>query len=168
MYPELRPDGRSVPADEPDRTTTRAFERMLRFEIRLLGDLRQVLCRQRDVMVSMDEGAINDNIFVLHRLLFTLAEARRGRHEMSDLLSVPETRELASVQEELRTAALAVTHEIETNRQILQGIIAAGEELLRVLAGAENRVRDSEQLSLGGVLAHSPRGQEGLLIDRTI
>jgi hypothetical protein len=146
---------------------TRALERMLRFEIRLLGDLRQVLSRQRDVMATMEQGAIDDNIFVLHRILFTLAEARRGRQEMSELLSVPESRELAGVQEELRTAALAATQEIETNRQILQGMIAAGEELLRVLAGAEHRMRDGERLG-GGASAHGPSGQEGLLIDRTI
>jgi uncharacterized protein YjiS (DUF1127 family) len=141
---------------------------MLRFEIRLLGDLRQVLGRQREVMTTTDEGAINDNIFVLHRVLFTLAEARRGRRELAELLSVPETRELADIHEELRSAALAVAHEIEMNRRILQGIIAAGEELLRVLSGAENRLRENEPLGTGWVLPHTPSGQEGLLIDRTI
>ena len=69
---------------------------------------------------------------------------------------------IQDLRDELRLLAATVAREVETNRQILRGIIAAGEELIRVLAGAGVGLPDAS------TAPGAPNGSEGALINRTI
>jgi hypothetical protein len=169
-----------TPRIDPSHRTVQALEDTLRSETRILRDLLHVLHRQRTAVAATDVDAINDNIFAMHRVLLTLAEARRCRqqlvewfgaspglarrsHEERSLEFGPwATPPIQDLRDELRLLAATVAREVETNRQILRGIIAAGEELIRVLAGAGVGLPDTS------TAPGAPNGSEGALINRTI
>lgn len=177
-----------------EASATLPLEDALRSETDNLRHLLQLLQSQRAAVATSDVDAINDNIFVMHRLLHTLGEARRHRRLLVERLGASpdlapqwgDDRDaelgfpppwaaapLQALRDELQLLAQAVAREVETNRQILRGVVAAGEELIRVLAGAEAPLINARGSALGAMTAGAAgpgmlNGSEGALINRTI
>jgi len=158
-----------------------------------LRRLLDTLQLQRSAIARSDVDAINENIFVMRRLLLTLSEARRYRQLVVEKLGAPpdiaprwgdlhETERVvappwgsASIQrlrDELQQLAAEVASEVETNRKILLGVIAAGEELIRLIVGAPVPMFGAGSgTANAGAGHHAPGKQgvsEGALINRTI
>ncbi len=181
MRVDIRRNGELTRESDASRRSVHALEDALRSETRLLRDLLQALHHQREAIAATDVNAINDSIFVMHRVLLTLAEARRYRSQILELLGVSPilsqgrlslelvpgvTMAIRELHEELRSLATDVSREVEMNRHILRGIIAAGEELIRVLAGAGPGMSDAS--TAPGMSSGGSGGAGGILINRTI
>ena len=119
-------------------------------EIRLLEDLIGVMRRQRQAVGADDLQAIDDSVYATHRVLVTLAEARRRRRSLSQLVAgvddfplrdleqlLGDTMidELRNARDGLHAAALTLSQEVETNRQVLREAMAAGSDYVRSLYG---------------------------------
>ncbi|HET7553692.1 MAG TPA: flagellar export chaperone FlgN [Gemmatimonadaceae bacterium] len=125
-------------------------------EMHNLRRLLDTLQLQRTAIAKSDVDSIDANIFVMRRLLLTLSEARRYRqlvveklgappgiaprwsdlHEANLLAAPPSScASIQSLHDELQQLAAEVAREVETNRKVLFGVIAAGEELIRVMVG---------------------------------
>jgi hypothetical protein len=122
-------------------------------EVRLLDELAGVMRTQRTSVASDDLQGVDDSVFATHRILVTLGEARRQRRSLgrlvgaSDDLGIPALDDslgeqvadtLRQARDDLRTAALNLSREVEMNRQVLRGAIAAGGELMRGLYGGDS------------------------------
>jgi hypothetical protein len=145
-------------------------------EVRLLEDLIGVMRRQRSAVAADDLQAIDDSVYATHRVLVTLAEARRRRRSLSQLVAgvddfplrnleqlLGDTMidELKNARDGLHAAALTLSQEVETNRHVLREAMAAGSDYVRSLYGgsaAESVVlysaepQKTERESHGGVL----------------
>ena len=145
-------------------------------EVRLLEDLIGVMRRQRSAVAADDLQGIDDSVYATHRVLVTLAEARRRRRSLSQLVAgvddfplrsldqllgdtMPD--ELRDARDGLHAAALTLSQEVETNRQILREAMAAGSEYVRSLYGGQGNEpmalysaepQRTERESHGGVL----------------
>ena len=143
-------------------------------EVRLLEDLIGIMRRQRKAVSGDDLQGVDDSVFATHRVLVTLAEARRRRRSLNQLVGGNEdlplrnieellgdrmTDELRFAREGLHVAALTLSREVETNRQLLREALASGTEYVRALYGSpesaagyspSNQRSDSE--SSGGML----------------
>jgi hypothetical protein len=145
-------------------------------EVRLLEDLIGVMRRQRSAVAADDLQGIDDSVYATHRVLVTLAEARRRRRSLSQLVAgvddfplrsleqllgdtLPD--ELRDARDGLHAAALTLSQEVETNRQILREAMAAGSEYVRSLYGGQGNEpmalysaepQRTERESHGGVL----------------
>jgi Mg2+ and Co2+ transporter CorA len=123
----------------------------LQGERRLLEDLIRVLRQQRSGVAGDDLGAVDDSVFAAQRVLRTLAEARRRRRTLLTLISGREdvaldaldvalgedmTDDIRLARADLKETARTLSRELERNREILQGAIAAGDRLIRALCGA--------------------------------
>lgn len=153
-----------------------AFER----ETKLLSDLLQVLKHQREAVATEDLAGVDDTIFSAQRILRTLAEARIKRRTLLEILGVdPDipmddleealgpkvTPDLRDAVQTLRGVALQLTGELEVNRQVLNGAMESGENLIKVLGGGGDQ----------GAGVYSPEAgksasskDHGLIIDRQI
>ena len=155
------------------------LEDALRTETRLLNNLTLVLRRQRAGVAADNLETVDDTVHDAQRILLTLAEARRRRRGLMDLLvgteevSIAELSEvlgprmtsgLDTVREELRASARALANELEINRRVLQTAVRTGDEMLRAMCGAP-----FEEV-LYGPAAHdeSVRGGGGILINRRV
>lgn len=146
-------------------------------EVRLLEDLIGVMRKQRSSVSGDDLQGVDDSVFATHRILVTLGEARRQRRSLSRLIAGTEdlglrtledvlgdsmTDTLRDARDGLRAAALTLSREVETNRQMLRSALSTGGELMRGLYG------QSEPANTYGPekaeLEAKPAG--GLLIDR--
>jgi hypothetical protein len=119
-------------------------------ETKLLLDLLDVLRQQRKAVATEDLAGVDDTIFSAQRIIRTLAEARRKRRtlfeilggdpdlhldEVEDVLGPKITPEVTAALQELRSVALELSGELEVNRTVLQGAIQAGDGLIRALGG---------------------------------
>ena len=119
-------------------------------EVRLLEDLIGVMRRQRQAVGDDDLQAIDDSVYATHRVLVTLAEARRRRRSLSQLVSgvddfplrelenlLGDTMidELRNARDGLHAAALTLSQEVELNRKVLREAMAAGSDYVRSLYG---------------------------------
>ncbi|HET7322046.1 MAG TPA: flagellar export chaperone FlgN [Longimicrobiaceae bacterium] len=146
-------------------------------EVRLLEDLIGIMRRQRKAVSVDDLQGVDDSVFATHRVLVTLAEARRRRRSINELLGASDdmplrdvdallgdqmTPELRFARDGLQAAALTLSQEVEMNRQVLREAIAAGSNYVRTLyGGLETRASysaDRQQPEL------EPAG--GLLLNR--
>lgn len=134
---------------------TSALEEALKTERRLLDDLVGVLERQRSGVAGDDITVVDDSVFAAQRVLRTLAEARRRRRTLLNILVGREdvalgdlevalgsamTQPLRAARDDLQAAAQRVAGELERNRRILHGAISAGDKLIRALTGAKEPV----------------------------
>ena len=107
--------------------------------------------RQRAGVAADNLETVDDTVHDAQRILLTLAEARRRRRGLMDLLvgteevSIAELSEvlgprmtsgLDTVREELRASARALANELEINRRVLQTAVRTGDEMLRAMCGA--------------------------------
>lgn len=152
----------------------------LRREAKLLLDLREVLKRQRAAVAQDDLAIVDETVYSAQRIFRTLAEARRQRRAILEILGVDReasvdalegilgvrmTMDLRLAQEELKEAARRVSGELDVNKKILQGAISSGEELIRGLRGGSDK-----SSGVYGPQASPPpsQGDGGLIINRQI
>lgn len=134
-----------APQPDPD-ALTRAFLE----EARLLDELLQVLEEQRAAVAAGSAEDIEAGVFVVHRLLRTLEQARDRRRallrtsaggetqplrELERVLHSP-PRQLLHARDELVVRAEAVARQIEINRRVLQRAFDAGETVVRAISEA--------------------------------
>lgn len=154
-----------------DASTVAALVDSLRSEARLLGDLAQIMRRQRESVAKDDLQGVDDSVFSTHRVLVTLQEARRRRRAINHVLGESEDLSVVALQEffngelpssvadaaaALRESAVALQQEVAVNRRVLKEAIAAGDRQVQMLVGA----------ATGGAGASDRHPSGGRLIDR--
>lgn len=152
----------------------------LRKEAKLLLDLKEVLQRQRAAVAQDDLAIVDETVYSAQRIFRTLAEARRQRRAILEILGVDReagvdaldgvlggrmTIDLSLAQEELREAARRVSGELNVNKEILKGAIASGEGLIRGLRGGSDK---SSGVYGPQADVQPSRGDGGLIINRQI
>lgn len=174
----------NLPGDRPEtvRGSVAAIDALanaVTSEVRLLEDLIGVMRRQRSAVAADDLQGIDDSVYSTHRVLVTLAEARRRRRSLSHLVAGVDdfplrsleqllgdtlTDELRDARDGLHAAALTLSQEVETNRQILREAMAAGSEYVRSLYGGQG----NESMALYSAEPHRPEREPhgGVLVDR--
>jgi hypothetical protein len=120
----------------------------LRYEARVIDELRQALVRQREGVKVHDVEAIEGSVHAMGRTLLTLEEARRRRATVTSLLTGGDPAPLDSLEaslgrelpeaviaarNDLRKAAAQSAHEVAINQQILRRAIDAGDAFLQQL-----------------------------------
>jgi flagellar biosynthesis/type III secretory pathway chaperone len=159
-------------------STVDALADVLRSEVRLLNDLAGIMRRQRDAVGKDDLDSVDESVFATHRVLLTLAEARRRRRSLNHLLGEGDDLSVAALDEftsaampgEVRTAvhqlgvaARTLRREVDVNRRVLRLAIEAGEDFVRGLCGA---TASPVNYSAGGGTALN--AQRSAILDRTI
>ena len=129
----------------------------------------------RDDLVVVDE-----TVYSAQRVFRTLAEARRQRRALLEILGVDRevnlnlleellgsrmTLDLRLASEELLETARRLSGELNVNKKILQGAIASGDDLIRGLRGG-----DGKSPGVYGPQAevNPSTGDGGMLINRSI
>jgi hypothetical protein len=157
-----------------------AFSEALRREAKLLLDLAEVLERQRAAVARDDLAVVDETVYSAQRVFRTLAEARRRRKALLDILGIdPEvgldsletvlgprmTVDVGLARTELKEAARRLSSALTVNRQVLQGAISSGEELIKGLTGAGG----ADPGVYGPPATERPSsGESGLILDRQI
>lgn len=154
-----------------DAAIVAALADSLRSEARLLGDLAQIMRRQRESVAHDDLQGVDDSVFSTHRVLVTLQEARRRRRALNHVLGESDDLSVVALEEffngdlppsvaeaaaALRTSAMALQQEVAVNRRVLKEAIAAGDRHVQMLMGAV----------AGGRGTAEPSATGGRLIDR--
>lgn len=173
MRPQAVPDAQSGNAHLDSLTDALQTER------RLLDELGKVLIRQRESIGKDDLEAIDESVYSAQRVLRTLQEARRRRRSLLELIGVDRElplRELedqlgavvndvlAVARDELLTAAEALSRELNNNRQVIDGALNVGEELLRVFTGNN----EPAPLYQAGAAADKNGGAAGALLNTRV
>lgn len=122
----------------------------LQTERRLLDELNKVMVRQRESIARDDLEAIDESVFSAQRVLRTLQESRRRRRSLLELIGVDRELPLRELEEqlgsvvndtlarsrdELLASAEALSRELNSNRQVIDGALTVGEQLLRAFTG---------------------------------
>lgn len=117
---------------------TRSLADAIEVECRLLRELRDALKRQRDGLDRDDPVVVDESVVAAHRVMHTLAEARRRRRALLGLLAPAEdtpldeldaalgprmTPGLAGARARLHDEARGVAREIEINCQWLSAAL---------------------------------------------
>jgi hypothetical protein len=154
------------------RAALEAMVDALRSETRLLEDLAAIMRRQREAVGADDLAGLDDSVFATHRLLVTLAEARRRRRAVNRLLGAPEetsahqleallgpsmTPALTEARDGLHAVAARLATEVDVNRRVLAEAMASSDSYVRTLYGT------------GGAAtpAAAPNGGGGRLLNLT-
>lgn len=145
----------------------------------LIDDLTETVLRQRAAIAVDDLQAVDDSVFATHRLLLTLAEARKGRRainamagcreetgvkHLEDALGPWMTPSLRSAREELQGAAARLSREIGINRRILREAIANSDAFVRAVVGAP---KDAAQQGYGSSAPSAYSRSNTVAISRT-
>ena len=175
----LHPAGAVVPTDVIGQLVD-----ALTLEKRLLDELIAIMRRQRAAVAADDLQSVDDSTYSTQRVLVTLAEARRKRHALNRLLGGADTLEiqrleqvlgarmtepLRQARDELQAAALALSGEVEINRQVLRQALATGDDYVRAVYGApEPRQLYAGGNGQGGGAGSGTPRQGGILINRQV
>ena len=137
-------------ADAPTDAELNELALALHTETRLLLDLTEAMQRQRQGVATDDLAMVDDSVFAANRIVRTLGEARRRRRMLVESIWHEEiplqdwkrayarfmNTTLRDAVGRLQGAADALAREIAINRTVLQDAIAAGEGMIRAVAGA--------------------------------
>ena len=140
------------PCVKPHQTGAgaRSLGAALERETKLLGDLLQVLTKHREALASDDLTTIDDTIFSVQRILRTLAEARKKRRTLLEIMGIdPETPmdeledslnpsaapELREAVQAFRAIALELTNELEINQKVLNCAFESRKTFIEALGG---------------------------------
>jgi len=135
--------GRSSGGPDPSRfpgspSTIEALAGSVASEVRLLEELITVLRKQRSAVAAEDLTGVDDSVFATHRILVTLAEARRNRRALTgmlgggdevglngleELLGGKMSESLREVRREMVSAASRLSREVEMNRDVLRSAL---------------------------------------------
>ncbi len=128
-----------APSASPSGPSLDALLDAIDSERRLIDELAAVMRRQRAAVAADDLQSVDDSVFATHRILLTLNEARRRRHALNRLFGDPGdgeartleellgdrmTDELRQARANLQIAAVSLSAEVETNRQVLRQALA--------------------------------------------
>lgn len=165
-------------AQAPVAADVMALQGALDTEMRLLGDLADVLGRQRRGVAADDLEAVDDSVFAAHRVLRTLEEARRRRRALLAILTGDEDTPLESLEDSLgddadanllraRDALLetarSLSRQIELNRRVLRHALANGENRMRSLCGVA-----ATPVAYDGAAAPRDHAAAGVLLNRKV
>lgn len=135
----------------PSSAVIEALTEAITAERKLIGELTDVMLRQRSAVGADDLQAVDDSVFATHRLLLTLGEARKRRRGINTLLGWQEDAGVKQLdqllgdamparlrveRDELQTAARHLSREIEINRRVLREALANNESFVRAMCGA--------------------------------
>jgi len=145
----------AIPLPAPPRTPlVEGLVDTLRSERRLLDELIAIMERQRAAVAANDLLSLDDSTFDAQRVLLTLGEARKRRRTLTERLGCDVdtpardlceslgaqcTDALGHASRELEECARALSREVSVNRRVLNQGLAAGEEFMRIIAGASSR-----------------------------
>jgi hypothetical protein len=145
-----------------DESSKQEWTQLMEREVTLLGELRDMLLRQRESVVKNRVAEVNEGADDMQRLLLGLDGLRHRRTELNQhRASDAETAGLEPLARRVRTAALEVARAAAVNREVLGRVMASGEAFLQSLFS-----------SLGTAPTYAPgeRGEErpapGALFDR--
>jgi hypothetical protein len=123
-------------------------------EYRLIEELIVIMRRQREAVGRDDLQGVDDSVYAIQRVLFTLGEARKRRRTLNKKLGTAEdlalrdleavlgpmlSPELVRAREALQHAARTLSQEVAVNRRVLREALAAGDDYVRMLYGAPER-----------------------------
>jgi hypothetical protein len=121
-------------------------------ERRLVEELIAIMRRQRDAVAHDDLQTVDDSVYAIQRVLFTLGEARKRRRalnrrvsrsdelplgQLESLLGDAVTPEFRTAREALQGAARTLANEVAVNRRLLREALAAGDDYARALYGID-------------------------------
>jgi hypothetical protein len=120
-------------------------------ERRLIEELTTIMRRQRAAVASDDLQGVDDSVYAVQRVLFTLSEARKRRRAISQrlgrgddmplrdlerLFGAAVTPALCDARDRLHEAVRTLSTEVTVNRRVLREALAAGDDYVRALCGA--------------------------------
>jgi hypothetical protein len=169
------------PHAELDRRAARLheLEQALQDEVHLVGELREVLDRQRAGVAASDYRRVEESVLAMSRIVLTLEEARRHRESITATLADGEVVPLSQLEAKLgcplpeplnavraavRGAASAAAEDIAINQRVLRRALEAGDAFLQRLFSAAS---DASPVYLPEQqrATEAPRG--GVLLNRT-
>jgi hypothetical protein len=151
----------------------------LHTERRLVEELTAVMLRQRACVAAEDLQGVEDSVFAVQRILFTLGEARKRRRQINVRLGQDEDTALHTLVEalgarasealvlsraSLQESARALAREVATNRQVLREALSAGDAYVRALTGVTGG--PAPRLGYGESLGTSDRARAPHLVNR--
>jgi hypothetical protein len=148
MLPTYAP--KYAPASPRRDTAVDVLSDVLGTERRLLEELMLVMRKQRAAVSADDLQALDDSVFATYRVLATLGEARRRRKSVNRLLGGAEdmnvndleeilgdraTPDVIEARNALQQAAMELSHEVDTNKQVLKSAMDNGNDYVQKLFG---------------------------------
>lgn len=164
-----------LPSSDP---RVQALVAALDKERKLVGELADVLARQRAAVAQDDPDAVDDSVQALGRVMLVLDEARRHRIALvGDVAGDPELSltmlerrlgnplppELNEARRQLRSAAEACAREVRVNQNVLRRALEVGDAYLQTLFSGGH---DPAPTYVPGP-PKPPEARQGLLLNRT-
>jgi hypothetical protein len=140
-----------APATPRRETAVDVLSDVLGTERRLLEELMLVMRKQRAAVSSDDLQALDDSVFATYRVLATLGEARRRRksvnrmlggaedmnvNDLEEILGDRATPDVIEARNALQQAAMELSREVDTNKQVLKSAMDNGNDYVQKLFGA--------------------------------
>jgi hypothetical protein len=140
-----------APVTPRRETAVAVLQEVLGTERKLLEELMHVMRRQRAAVSADDLQALDDSVFATYRVLATLGEARRRRksvnrmlsgaedlnvNDLEDILGDRATPDVIAARDALQHAAVELSREVDTNKQVLQAAMENGNDYVQKLFGA--------------------------------
>jgi len=139
-----------APATPRRESAVEVLSDVLGTERRLLEELMLVMRKQRAAVSCDDLEALDDSVFATYRVLATLGEARRRRKSVNRLLGGAEDMNVNDIEEilgdratpdviearnALQQAAMELSREVDTNKQVLKAALDNGNDYVQKLFG---------------------------------
>ena len=148
MLPTYAPN--YAPVTPRRETAVEVLSDVLATERKLLEELVLVMQKQRAAVGADDLQALDDSVFATYRVLATLGEARRRRksvnrmlggaedlnvNDLEDILGERTTPAIIDARNALQDAAMALSREVDMNKQVLRGAMDHGNAYVQQLFG---------------------------------
>lgn len=139
-----------APATPRRETAVDVLSDVLGTERRLLEELMLVMRKQRAAVAADDLQALDDSVFATYRVLATLGEARRRRksvnrmlggaedmnvNDLEEILGDRATPDVIEARNALQSAAMELSREVDTNKQVLKSAMDSGNDYVQKLFG---------------------------------
>lgn len=150
MLPTYAPHYAPVTARR--ETAVEVLSDVLATERKLLEELVLVMQKQRAAVSADDLQALDDSVFATYRVLATLGEARRRRksvnrmlggaedlnvNDLEEILGERSTPAVIDARNALQEAAMALSREVDLNKQVLRGAMDHGNDYVKQLFGTQ-------------------------------
>jgi hypothetical protein len=149
MLPTYAP--KYAPTAPKRETAIEVLSDVMGTERRLLEELMSVMQKQRTAVAADDLQALDDSVFATYRVLATLGEARRRRksvnrmlgeaedlnvNDLEEILGERATPAVLAARDALQEAAVRLSREVDTNKQVLKTAMDNGNDYVQKLFGA--------------------------------